>query len=123
MGTVYRGHDTALHRAVAVKLLHAELTTHPTARRRMQQEARALARIDHPNVIRVFDVSEDGQGRLALVLELLPGGALTDQIPRSGLREGTAVRWTQQILSGVQALHDAGLVHRDLKPDNVLTAA
>ncbi len=122
MGIVYRATDLRLHRTAALKLLHAELTAHPTARRRMEQEASALARIDHPNVVAVRNVFEEN-GLLAMELEFMPGGDLLSQTPPGGMPEAHAVRILCGVLAGLQALHDAGLVHRDVKPDNILIAA
>ena len=122
MGTVYRATDLRLQRTAAVKLLHAELTAHPTARRRMEQEASALARIDHPNVVAVRNVFEE-HGLLAIELEFMSGGDLLSKTPPGGMPEALAVRTLCGVLAGLQALHEAGLVHRDVKPDNILIAA
>ncbi|MSP93565.1 MAG: serine/threonine protein kinase [Myxococcales bacterium] len=119
MGSVMRAFDTQLQRVVALKVLHRELTSHPTARRRMEQEARALARLDSPHVIKVHNVFEEG-GLLVLDLEFVAGGTLDGRIPTTGVPVEQACGWLRQILSGLAALHAAGLVHRDLKPANVL---
>ncbi len=119
MGAVYLATETSLDRHVALKVLHPELTAHPTARRRMEQEARALARVSSAHVVRVNTVFEE-DGLLIIDLEYMPGGKLDDQIPAGGVDEATARMWMAQILKGLEALHKTGLVHRDLKPGNVL---
>lgn len=122
MGSVYRANDVRLNRACALKILLPELTAHPTARRRMEQEARALARIEHPNVVQVRN-SFDDNGLLVIELELVTGGDLAARIATGGMGEAKALPLMVQILSGLQAIHEAGLVHRDLKAENVLLTA
>lgn len=119
MGAVYHATDLRLRRDVALKILHAELVAHPTARRRMTQEAQALARIEHPNVVRVFDVFDEGP-KLAMALEFVTGGDLSARIVPGGLPESQVVPLMCAILAGLEAVHQAGLVHRDMKPGNVL---
>lgn len=122
MGSVYRAQDTRLTRKVALKVLAADLIAHPTARRRMTQEANALARIEHANVVRVFDVFDHDQ-LLVIVMELVTGGDLSKQIRPGGLPESQAVTLIDGILAGLGAIHTAGLIHRDVKPENVLLTA
>ncbi len=119
MGAVFRATDSRLTREVALKVLSPELVAHPTARRRMTQEANALARIEHPNVVRLFDVFDEGQ-MFVMVLELISGGDLRQRIQSQGMPEVEALRLMDGILQGLQAIHEAGLVHRDVKPENVL---
>lgn len=119
MGAVYKALDTRLRREVAVKVLNAELFAHPTARRRMTQEAEALARIEHPNVVRVLDVFDEGP-MLAMVLEFVTGGDLEAKVKPGGLPEAEVVSLMTGVLAGLEAIHEAGLVHRDMKPANVL---
>ncbi len=122
MGAVYRATDVSLERTVALKLLHPELLGHSTARRRMVQEARILAGIEHPNVVQVRNVFEEGEV-LAMELEFMPGGDLLGAIPAGGMGEKEAVELMTSVLSGLHAIHEAGLVHRDVKPENVLLNA
>jgi hypothetical protein len=121
MGTVYRAFDVALERPCALKVLNAELVAHPTARRRMQQEARILARLSHPNVVHVRNIFEDGP-RLVMELELVEGGDLETRIAGRLVEESLALSWMQSVLAGLGALHAAGMVHRDVKLANVLIA-
>ena len=88
----------------------------------MEQEARILARIDHPNVVQVRNVFEEGEA-LVLELEYMSGGDLLSGTPIGGVPEADAVALMGGVLSGLQAVHDAGLVHRDVKPENILLAA
>ncbi len=119
MGTVYKATDLALGRTVALKLLHQELTEHSTARRRMVQEARILANLDHPNVVQLRNVFEEGEV-LAIELEFMAAGDLLAAIPAEGMDADRAVAVMSGVLSGLHAIHEAGLVHRDIKPENVL---
>uniref|UniRef100_Q021S6 non-specific serine/threonine protein kinase n=1 Tax=Solibacter usitatus (strain Ellin6076) TaxID=234267 RepID=Q021S6_SOLUE len=111
MGEVYRARDTRLGRDVALKILPPELAEDPSRRARFEQEARAVAALNHPNIVAVFDVG-DGY----MVSELVEGEPLRASHP--GLRK--TLDLAGQIASGLAAAHAAGIVHRDLKPENVL---
>ncbi len=119
MGTVYKATDLSLERTCALKVLNPELTSHPTARRRMEQEARILARISHNNVVQVRNIFTD-DGVLVMELEFVARGDLSGLIGPDGMPEPEVKRWMAGILDGLQALHGHGLIHRDMKPDNVL---
>jgi hypothetical protein len=111
MGEVYRAHDSRLGRDVALKILPPEVAGDPSRRMRFEQEARAVAALNHPNIVAVYDVGEG-----YMVSELVNGETLRGA--RFGLRKTLDI--AAQIASGLAAAHTAGIVHRDLKPDNVL---
>lgn len=123
MGEVWEAHDSRMDIPVAVKLLHASLLTHPTAKMRTLNEAKALAKIGaqgtRANVIRIYDFFEH-EGSVVLVLELVRDGDLGERLARGALDWKTSAKLMQQILGGLQSIHQAGLVHRDLKPGNIL---
>ena len=116
MATVYLAHDEELQRAVAIKVLGAELAADDDLRARFLREAKVASRLSHPNVVRVYDASEAGD-RLFIVMEYVPGSTLADSGKPS---PSEAVRLVRQACAGLQHAHDAGLVHRDIKPANLL---
>jgi hypothetical protein len=118
MGEVYRAHDDRLSRDVALKLMTEDASGDATRLRRMQQEARAVARLSHPNVLGVFDVGSH-DGRMFLVTELLEGEPLARVIERGPTPWRSALRIAAQIAEGLSAAHEQGIIHRDIKPDNV----
>ncbi len=122
MGQVFLAHDQLIDREVAIKFLNDELLGSASARERMRQEALLLLQIDHPNVVRAFQVLEDG-GRLGLVLEYMPAGDLARRLGAGAMPWRQAVEVMVSILAGLQALHHRHLVHRDIKPGNILMAA
>jgi hypothetical protein len=118
MGEVYRAHDARLAREVAVKALPPSLAADADRRRRFEQEAKAAARINHPNILQVYDVGEH-DGQLYVVTELLEGGTLRERMAAGPIPARKAVEIAIALARGLAAAHDAGIVHRDLKPENV----
>ncbi|MEX2212331.1 MAG: serine/threonine-protein kinase, partial [Gaiellaceae bacterium] len=122
MADVYLAHDEELDRPVAVKVL-ASLGEDEEARQRFMREARLAARLGHPNVVTVYDVGEH-EGAPCIVMEYVEGETLADLIARRGrLPADEVVRLAAQACAGLQHAHDAGLVHRDVKPQNLLVRA
>ncbi|HEV7526650.1 MAG TPA: serine/threonine-protein kinase [Acidimicrobiia bacterium] len=119
MGTVRDATDARLARPVAVKILRADLAQQATARRRFETEAHAAARLTHPNVVMVFDSGED-HGVPFLVMERLPGRTLADELASGPMDTERALDVAREILAALEAAHDAGIIHRDIKPGNVL---
>jgi len=125
MSTVHRATDTRLDRPVAVKVMDPRLAADPVFRARFEREARSAARIDHPAVVDVYDqgsgVLGDGEPVVFLVMELVEGGTLRDVLRASGpLPVPVAVAVLVPVLDGLAQAHGRGLVHRDVKPENVL---
>ena len=120
MGDVHRAEQTSLGRHVALKLLRAELTDSPTARVRIEREARSLAQLDHPHIVRVFGFGEE-QGLRYLAMELVEGDSLKERLEGAAGRPQAqeVTRWCAQLARGLAAVHRAGLLHRDVKPSNV----
>lgn len=122
MGEVYEAHDRMLDRSVAVKVLRAGLVRDEAARRRFRAEARAATRLIHPNVVTVYDVDEYA-GSPCIVMERLPGRTLADLIRDASLAADTVRQIAVDLVTALAAAHRAGIVHRDVKPGNVLQAA
>ncbi|MEA3077280.1 MAG: eukaryotic-like serine/threonine-protein kinase [Actinomycetota bacterium] len=122
MAEVYEGFDERLHRNVAVKVLRPEMAAVPEVRRRFEAEARSAARLSHPNVVAIFDTGEDGDVPY-LVMEQLPGETLADRMQAGRVDEGWLLRVAGDVLLALGAAHAAGIVHRDVKPGNILLAA
>ncbi|HXV93771.1 MAG TPA: Stk1 family PASTA domain-containing Ser/Thr kinase [Pseudonocardia sp.] len=127
MSTVHRGTDTRLDRPVAIKMMDPRLASDPAFRTRFEREARSAARIDHPAVVGVHDQGEDfragidGEPVLFLVMELVEGGTLRDVLRARGpVGVPAAFAVMEAVLAGLAEAHRLGLVHRDVKPENVL---
>lgn len=122
MGIVFLATDTRLQREVALKLLPPELAADEEAGKRFLREARAAARLNHPNVVAIHDVDEDS-GRCFLVMELVTGGNVQSLLRDHGIPWQDATRMIAETCRGLAAAHEAGLIHRDIKPSNLMLAA
>jgi len=120
MATVELAHDLELDRPVAIKRLAASLATNDEFKQRFVREARLAARLSHPNIVAVYDVGED-DGLPFIVMEYVDGETLADLLHRRGrLEPDEAVALALQACAGLETAHEAGLVHRDVKPQNLL---
>jgi len=119
MGTVYRGRHVTLGRSVAIKVLHEDFVHDRTMLARFRREAEAAARLRHPNVSSVLDVGATPAGHQLMVMDLVDGASLGD-LMEARLGRDRIINFIRQLLAGLDHAHAAGLVHRDLKPDNVI---
>lgn len=120
MGIVLKAHDTELHRVVAIKILSTHLANSASARKRFAREAQAAAAVLHPNVIPIYNVESEGKIPY-LVMQCVSGHSLQAKVDRFGMLPLTdTLRIAKQTASGLAAAHDQGLVHRDVKPANIL---
>jgi serine/threonine-protein kinase len=120
MGVVYRATERQTGREVALKILHRKFLPGSVERVRFLREAQALAAVSHPNIVRVYDMGFDAVGRPFVVMELLPGRTLVDLIADGPVEEEVAVAITIGLLAALAAVHEAGIVHRDIKPGNII---
>ncbi len=120
MAVVYKAYDNQENRIVAIKILKEEFTSNEEFVRRFKNESKAIAMLSHPNIVKVYDVSF-GDLIQYIVMEYIEGITLKEFIEREGsLRWKDAVHFTVQILKGLQHAHDKGIVHRDVKPQNIM---
>ena len=123
MSTVYLARDTTLDRQVAVKVLHREMSEQADQLERFRQEARAVAKLSHPNVVAVIDAGEDG-GHPYIVFEYVEGETLKQRINRVGALDAQdALAYAIEVARGLTVAHNRKMVHRDIKPQNVLIDA
>lgn len=117
---VYRGHDHHLGRDVAIKVLRPELAGDPEFAERFRREATAAAGLCHPNIAQVYDIGWDASASY-MVMEMVPGGTLRDRLQRAGaLSPEEALRVASEVAGALQHAHESGIVHRDIKPHNIL---
>jgi TolB-like protein/Flp pilus assembly protein TadD len=119
MGEVYRARDTKLGREVALKTLPAEMAADPERLRRFEREAKAVAALNHPNIVTIHSVEHAG-GLHFLTMELVKGETLAEQIPRRGLPLTRILELAVPLADAVSAAHERGITHRDLKPANIV---
>ena len=122
MGEVYKARDTRLGRSVAIKVLPPRAIADPVSRDRMEREARAIAALNHPHICAIYDIgSHDGVDYF--VMELVNGESLATRLSRGELPVAEALRYAEQIASALGEAHRAGIVHRDVKPANIMLHA
>jgi len=121
MGEVWLAHDTRLLRTVAIKILPQQIAANPEARGRLEREAQIAAQLNHPSIATVYSLEEQS-GFLFLAMELVDGKPLGDAIREGGLSEYDIVRIGRDVAEALAVAHDKGIVHRDIKPDNVMLA-
>ena len=119
MGVVYRGHDPRLGRDVAIKVLPARTLADERTRQLFLREAQALSKLNHPHIAAIFDFDSQ-EGTDFLVMEFVPGAALSQRVRNGPMSEPDIVRILSQVAGALVEAHERGLVHRDLKPENIL---
>jgi eukaryotic-like serine/threonine-protein kinase len=119
MGVVYKAHDTHLDRFVAIKVLPPERVCDAGREARFIQEARAASALNHPNVVHIYDTASE-KGMAFIAMEFIAGKTLDQAIPRKGMRLAEALKVGVQIADALSVAHAAGVIHRDLKPGNVM---
>jgi serine/threonine-protein kinase len=119
MGEVYKARDTRLHRIIALKILPVEKVGDADRRRRFLGEAQAASRLNHPNIITIYDISEEN-GVCFIAMEYVAGKTLEQANPSGGLPLKQAIKYAAEIADALAAAHAAGIIHRDLKPANII---
>src|ERR1700674_3682305 len=119
MGEVYRARDTRLDRTVAIKILPAHLSANAEAKQRFDREARAISSLNHPNICTLHDVGHQN-GIDFLVMEFLEGETLAERLAEGPLATELVLKYGIEICEGLERAHKSGVVHRDLKPGNVM---
>ena len=123
MGVVYRAHDTKLDRTVALKFLSPHLGADEVATERFTVEARAAAALDHPNVCTIYEIGSDDEGRPFIAMAYYDGETLKQKLERGALSVQQAADFAAQIATGLAAAHAHGIIHRDVKPGNVIVTS
>jgi serine/threonine protein kinase len=119
MGVVYKARDTHLDRFVAIKVLNPEKVPDPQRKARFVQEAKAASALNHPNIVHIYDIGTDA-GADFIAMEYVTGKALDQLIPRKGMRLNEALKIAAQVADALARAHEAGIVHRDVKPSNLM---
>src|SRR5438477_10981713 len=119
MGEVYRARDTRLGRDVAIKVLPADVSAHPDRLARFEREARTVAGLNHPNIVTLFSVEDEGDVRF-LTMELVEGQSLDRVVKTGGLPLSRVLDLAIPMANALVAAHERGIIHRDLKPANVM---
>jgi len=119
MGEVYCARDTRLDRTVAIKILSSHLSSSPEAKQRFEREARAISSLNHPNICTLYDVGHQN-GIDFLVMEYLEGETLADRLRKGPLPPEQVLKYGIEICEGLEKAHKNGVIHRDLKPGNIM---
>ncbi len=120
MGVVYKAEDINLKRTVALKFLALNLISNEQTKTRFKIEARAASALDHPRVGTIYQIGETDQGEMYIAMAYYEGDTLKDRIDQKKIPEKQAIKYTTQIASGLAAAHEQGIVHRDVKPANII---
>src|SRR5215472_13836101 len=121
MGEVYSARDTRLDRTVAIKILPEHLSSNSEAKQRFDREARAVSSLNHPNICTLYDIGHQ-DGIDYLVMECLEGQTLADRLMKGPLPLEQVLKYGVEICEGLEKAHRGGVIHRDLKPGNVMLA-
>jgi serine/threonine protein kinase len=119
MGEVYRARDTRLDRTVAIKILPTHLSSNPESKLRFDREARVISSLNHPNICTLYDVGHQN-GMDFLVMEYLEGETLADRLVKGSLPTEQVLKHGVEICEGLETAHRKGVIHRDLKPGNIM---
>jgi serine/threonine protein kinase len=122
MGEVWRAEDTKLLRQCAIKILPAQLAADPEWKERFMREARSIAQVTHPNIATIYNIEQDGE-TLFMAMELVEGESLGEMIKRGPMIPLDAVRVAAHVADGLGEAHRKGIVHRDVKPDNIIVSS
>jgi serine/threonine protein kinase/Tfp pilus assembly protein PilF len=120
MGRIYKAEDIKLKRTVAIKLLPADLTRDPEARQRFIQEAQAASALDHSSICTIFEIDETDDGQMFIAMAYYPGETLKEKIKRGPVKVDEAIGIAIQLAEGLLRAHEAGIIHRDVKPGNII---
>ena len=119
MGEVYEAEDTRLHRRVALKVVRQDVALDPLRRARLEREASAVAKLNHPNIVTVHSL-EEHEGTLFITMELIDGSTLAGALPKQGFPLDRVLAFSTQLADALGAAHSSGIIHRDLKPSNIM---
>src|SRR5271170_406420 len=119
MGEVYRARDTRLDRSVAIKLLPTMFSENIDRLQRFEQEARSASALNHPNIVTIYELGQDGSTRY-IAMELVEGKTLRKLLASGSLPMRKAIEIAAQVAEGLTKAHEAGITHRDLKPENLM---
>lgn len=121
MAIVYKAKQTAVDRYVAVKIMRPELATDPVQQKRFSREARSLSKLDHPNLLKIFDIGQTPTGRPYFIMEYLKGRSIEKMLEEAGpVAPAFALRMFVQVCDAMDHAHKQGIIHRDLKPENIM---